>query len=81
MHSIARNRGRKPIIPDDVDTLTDDELSLGSSPCLGLSLANNAWESIKAKSCKSPTHHPAFSDVVSGASRRARREAGKRYNQ
>ena len=29
MHPIARNRGKDPIIPDDVNTPADDELSLG----------------------------------------------------
>ena len=78
MHPITRNRGKEPIIPDDVDTPEDDELSSGSSPSLSLSPTKNARESIKARSHKRPSHHPAFSDVVSGASRRARREAGKR---
>ena len=78
VHPITRNRGKEPIIPDDVDTPVDDELSSGSSPSLSLSLTKNARESTKARSHKRPSHHPAFSDVVSGASRRARREAGKR---
>ena len=82
VHPIAHNRGNKPIIPDDVDTLTDDELSSSSSlPSLSLSLVKNARKSTKAKSCKRPSHHPAFSDVVSSASHKARREAGRRQNQ
>ena len=81
VHLIARNKGKEPIIPDDVDTTTDDELSSCSSPFLSLSLAKNAWESIKAKSRKRPSHLPALSDAVSGASRRARREEGRRQNQ
>ena len=34
---IAHNKGKKPIVPDDVDTPVDDELSSGSSPSLSLS--------------------------------------------
>ena len=36
------NKGKEPVVPNDVDTLTDDELSLGSSPSLTLSLTKNA---------------------------------------
>ena len=68
MHPIARNRGKEPFIPNDVDTPTDDELSSGSSSSLSLSPVKNARESTKAKSHKRPSHHLAFSDVVSGAS-------------
>ena len=50
VHLIARNRGKEPIIPNDVDTLANDELSSGNSPTLSLSLAKKARESIKAKS-------------------------------
>ena len=81
MHPITRNRGKEPIVPNEVDTLADDELSSGSSPSLSLSPAKNARESTKAKSHKKPLHHLAFSDVISGASRNARREARKRQNQ
>ena len=78
VHPIARNRGKEPIIPDDVDTPAYDELSLGSSPSLSLSPTKNARESIKAKSCKKPSHHLAFSDVISGTFHRAKRETSKR---
>ena len=78
MHPIAHNREKEPIIPDNVDTPTDDELSSGSSPSLSLSSAKNAQDSTKAKSRKKPSHHPAFSDAISGASRRARKEADRR---
>ena len=30
-HPIARDKGKESIVPDDVDTPTDDKLSLGSS--------------------------------------------------
>ena len=78
MYLISRNRGKEPIIPDDVDTPTDDELSSSSSSSLSLSYTKNAPESTKAKSRKRPPHHPAFSDFVSGASHKVRREVGKR---
>ena len=44
----ARNKGKKPAIPDDVDTPADDELSSSSSPSLSLSLIMNAREGTKA---------------------------------
>ena len=81
MHPIARNRGKEPIIPDDVGTLADDELSSSSSPSLSLSSIKNARESIKAKSRKKPSYHPGFSDAISSASRKVRREASMRQNQ
>ena len=70
--------GKEPIIPDDVDTPTDDDLSSGSSQSLSLSLAKNARENAKAKLRKKPSHHPAFSDAISGASRRVRRDISMR---
>ena len=73
MHPIARNRGKEPVIPDNVDTPANDELSSGSSPSLSLSPAKNARESIKAKWHKKPSHYLAFNDAISDASRRARR--------
>ena len=81
MHPIAHNRVKEPIIPDDVNTPVDDELSLSSSSSLSLSPTKNARESTKAKSRKRPSHHSAFSDVVSNTSRRARRDASNRQNQ
>ena len=77
----AHNKGKKPIVLDDVDIPADDELSSGSSPSLSLSPIKDAQGSTKAKSRKRPSHHHAFSDVVSGSSRRARRKAGRRQNQ
>ena len=78
---IARNRGKEPIVPDDVDSPADDELFSRSSSPLSLSPEEDARGSIKAKSHKRPLQHPAFSDVVSSAFRRVRREAGRRQNQ
>ena len=48
-YMITRNKGKEPVIPDDVDTPADDELSLGSSPSLSPSLTKSAWESTKAE--------------------------------
>ena len=70
---ITPNKWKETVIPNNVDTLTEDELSLGSSPSLSLSSTKNARESIKAKSRKKPSHHPAFSDVVSGTFRKEMR--------
>ena len=77
VHPISRNKGKEPIVPDDVDTPTDDELPLACSPSLSLSSAKN----IRAKLCKRPSHRPAFSDTISGASRRERREVSMGKNQ
>ena len=77
LHPVPRNRGKEPIIPDEADAPADDELSSGSSPPLGLSLAKNT----RVKLRKRTSHCPAFNDVVSGASRRARREVGRGQNQ
>ena len=79
MHPIACNRGKEHIIPNDVDTPANDELSSGSSPSLNLSPAkNNTQENTKARLRKRPSHHPAISDDVIGASHMARRETGRR---
>ena len=77
MHQITHNKKKEPIVPDDVDTLTDDELSSGSSPLLSLSPTNNT----RAKLRKRSSHRPAFSNTVSGVSCRARREVGGGQNQ
>ena len=77
LHQIPRNRGKEPIILDEDDTPVDGELSLSSSPHLGLSPTKNR----RAKSSKRTSYRPAFSDVVSGMFRRAKREAGKGQNQ
>ena len=56
-------------------------MSSGSSPSLSLSSTKNARESAKAKSHKRPSHHLAFSDAVSGASLRAKKERSRGQNQ
>ena len=71
--TIFCDKGKGPIPPD-----TDNELSSGSSPSLSLLLTKNAWESTMTRSRKRPSPHPAFSDTISGASCKARREAGRR---
>ena len=76
MQPTARDKGNEPIAPDDVDTSVDNELSSSSSLSLSLSPTKNARESKKTRSHKRPLSHHA----VSSASRRARREAGKRKN-
>ena len=78
MQPMARDKGKGPIPPVDDDTLTDDELSSGSSPSLNLSPKNNATESTRTRSRKRPLPHPAFSDAISGTSHRVRREVGRR---
>ena len=77
-YTIAHNKGKGPVAPGDVDTLADDELSSGSSPSLNLSPTKNNWESIRTRSHKRPSPYLAFSDSVSGASRRVRRKARRR---
>ena len=79
--SIARDKGKGPVVPDDVNTPTNDELSSGSSPSLNLSPVKNTRESTRTRSRKRASPHPAFSVVVSGASRKARRGAGRRQYQ
>ena len=39
---ITPKKWKEPVIPDNVDTLTEDELSSGSSPSLSLSSTKNA---------------------------------------
>ena len=61
-HPTVRDKGKKPIALDDVDTPASDKLSSGSSP---------NPSPIKSKSNKERTrqrhpHHPAFSDSNGG---------------
>ena len=50
-YPITRNKGKEPVIPSDVDTLANDELSLGSSPHLGLSPAKNTRARLRKGPC------------------------------
>ena len=79
-HPIACNKGKEPIVHDDIETSANDEPSLGSSPSPSLMPTKNARESTKTRSRKRPSPHPTFSDAISDASRRARRKAGRRQN-
>ena len=81
VQSIARDKGKGTIVLDDVDTPVDDKLSSDSSPSLNLLLTRNTRESIRIISYKRPSPHHAFSDAISGASRKVRREAGRRQYQ
>ena len=81
MQPIARDKGKGPIVPDDVDTPEDDELSSSSSPSLNLSPVRNTRESIRTKSHKRPSPHLAFSNTVSGTSYKTKREASRRQYQ
>ena len=80
MHQIARNKGKELIIPNDVDTSADGELSSGSSSPFSLSPTKDTRGSTNTKLHKRPSQHPAFSDAFSGTSRKARREVGRRQN-
>ena len=75
---IAHDKGKRLIPSDDVDIPTNDKLSSGRSSSLNLSSVKNTQESIRTRSRKRPSPHPAFSDVVNGASRKASREVGRR---
>ena len=41
-HPTARDKGREPIVPNDVDTPADDELSSGNSPNLSPAKSSKA---------------------------------------
>ena len=71
----SHHKGKEPIIPSDVDTPVDDELSSGSSPNL------SPAKSSRARTCQRHLHHPAFSNADYGMFRRARREIGRGQNQ
>ena len=45
----ARNKGKEPVVSNDVDTLADGELSSGSSLSLSFPSPKNPWEGAKAK--------------------------------
>ena len=74
-HPTAHNKEKESIIPDDVDTLTDDELSSGSSSNFSL------IKSSRVRSRQRRLQHPAFSNADSGTFRRARKETSRGQNQ
>ena len=57
---VALNKGKEPIVPDDINTPTNDELSSGNSPSPSLSPAKNARKSTKTRSRKRPLPHLAL---------------------
>ena len=65
-HLTARDKGKEPIVPKDVNTLADDELSLGGSPNL------SPVKSSRARSCQRHSHRPTFSNADNDTFRRAR---------
>ena len=75
---IARNKEKGLVVPNDVDTPADDELSSRSSLSQNLLPAKNTRESIRTRSRKRPSPHHTFSDTVSGASHGVKKEAGTR---
>ena len=62
-NTTARNKGKEPIVPDNVDTPKDDELSSSSSPDLSL------VKSSRAMSLQRFSHRPAFNNVDSSTFR------------
>ena len=55
-----RDKEKKPVILDNIDTPTDDELSSSSSPNLSPEKSN------KARSCQRHSHRLAFSNIDNG---------------
>ena len=74
-HPTARNKGKEPIVPNNIDTPTDDELSLGSSSDL------SPAKSRRVKSRQRRSHRPAFSNADSGTFRWGGRETDRGQNQ
>ena len=54
-HLTAHDKGKEPIIPKDVDTLADDELSLGGSPNLS---------TVKSSRARSRQRHMALHSAM-----------------
>ena len=69
-HPTVRDKGKKPIIPNDADILVDNELSFGSSP------NPSPVKSNRARLRQRHSHHPSFSNTDNGLLRLARRETG-----
>ena len=59
-HSTAYNKGKKPIVPDNMDTSANYELSSGRLPDLSL------VKSSKARPGQRRSHCPTFSNADSG---------------
>ena len=67
----ARDKGKEPIVPDDVDTPANDDLSLSSSPNLFSAKRSNA------RSRQRHFHCLAFSNADNGTFRQVRKEIGQ----
>ena len=74
-HPIVRDKGKKPIVPNDADIPVDDELSSSSRPNPSSAKSN------RAKSCKRHLHRPAFRNTDNGLLRQAKRETGREQSQ
>ena len=74
-HPTARNKEKKPIVLNDVDTPANDELFSGSSPNL------SPVKSSRARSRQRHSHRPAFGNVDNGTFNRARKEKSRGQNQ
>ena len=74
-HLTAHDKGKEPIVPDDVDTLEDDELSSGSSPNL------SPVKSCRNKSRQRHLYRPTFNNADNDTFYRARRETDREQNQ
>ena len=71
----TRNKGKEPIIPDNVDTPADDEFSLGSSPYLSVA------KSSRAMSCQRRSHRPTATLIVACSAGREGKQAEDITNQ
>ena len=74
-HMTARNKGKEHIVPDNMDTPTNDKLSSGNSPDL------SPVKSSRARSHQRRLHCLAFSHANSVSFLRARRKIGRGQNQ
>ena len=70
-HPTLRDKGKKPITPDNVDTPADDELSSDKLP------NPSPVKSSRARSHQRHSHRPAFSNTNNGLLCQARRETGR----
>ena len=59
-HPTAPNKGKEPIVPNDVDTPTFDELPSGSLP------NHSSAKSCRARSRKRHSYRPAFNNAKNG---------------
>ena len=74
-HLTVSDKGKKPIVPDNIDTPADDELSSGGSPNLSPEKSN------RARLRQRHSHRPAFNNTDNGLLHRARGETGRKQSQ